>query len=74
MDKTLLIPEFLESADYANLVLRPRRFEKSMNLSLLRAFFDVDFFEALNTKLVPLKERYDFFMSQKIGKKTGLVG
>ena len=69
VDKTLLISEFLESPDYANLVLRPRRFGKSMNLSMLRAFFDVDFYEAITGQLVPRKERYDFFMTQKIGKE-----
>ena len=69
VDKTLLIPDLLESPDYANLVLRPRRFGKSMNLSMLRAFLDVDFFETVNTNLVPRKERYDFFMTQKIGKE-----
>ena len=69
VDKTLLIPEFLESQDYANLVLRPRRFGKSMNLSMLRAFLDVDFYEGLNTALVPLQQRYAFFMTQKIGKE-----
>ena len=69
VDKTLLISDFLGSQHYASLVLRPRRFGKSMNLSMLRAFFDVDFFETVNTKLVPFKERYDFFMTQKIGKE-----
>ena len=69
VDKTLLIADFIESRHYANLVLRPRRFGKSMNLSMMRAFLDVDFFYTSNTKLVPHKERFDFFMTQKIGKE-----
>ena len=39
VDKTLLVAEFLEDNASIVLVLRPRRFGKSVNLSMLRDFF-----------------------------------
>lgn len=36
VDKTLLINEFISASDIVSLILRPRRFGKSMNLEMLR--------------------------------------
>ncbi len=36
VDKTLLIHEFIGSPDIVSLILRPRRFGKSMNLNMLK--------------------------------------
>ena len=40
IDKTLLIKEFLDNANKVTLVTRPRRFGKSIALSMLRYFFE----------------------------------
>lgn len=40
VDKTLLIKELLDLAGEVNLFTRPRRFGKSLNLSMLQAFFE----------------------------------
>jgi Predicted AAA-ATPase len=40
VDKTLLVEEFLHGPKMA-LVLRPRRFGKSINLSMLSEFFSI---------------------------------
>lgn len=40
VDKTLLISELLEKKGEVNLFTRPRRFGKSLNLSMLRYFFE----------------------------------
>ncbi|KAJ3215117.1 hypothetical protein HK099_006512 [Clydaea vesicula] len=40
VDKTLLIHEFIKSSSLVSLILRPRRFGKSLNLSMLRYFFE----------------------------------
>ena len=40
VDKTLLIKEFIESNSYVLLMPRPRRFGKTLNLSMLEHFFD----------------------------------
>jgi hypothetical protein len=41
IDKSLLIKEFLESGAKIILTPRPRRFGKTLNLSMLRYFFDI---------------------------------
>lgn len=41
IDKTLLIKEFLEQRDTASLITRPRRFGKTLNMTMLREFFDI---------------------------------
>ncbi|MBS0628468.1 MAG: AAA family ATPase [Verrucomicrobia bacterium] len=41
IDKTLLIKEFWESANEVTLVTRPRRFGKSITLSMLKYFFEI---------------------------------
>ena len=41
VDKTLFIKELLENKGKATLITRPRRFGKTMNMSMLRSFFDV---------------------------------
>lgn len=39
VDKTLMIKDVIESADSALLIVRPRRFGKTLNLSMLQYFF-----------------------------------
>ena len=40
VDKTMLIEKLLDKWGEANLFTRPRRFGKSLNMSMLRYFFD----------------------------------
>ncbi|MFP3153856.1 ATP-binding protein [Lachnospiraceae bacterium ZAX-1] len=40
VDKTLLIKELIEKGDEVNLFTRPRRFGKTLNLSMLKYFFE----------------------------------
>jgi len=42
VDKTLFIKEILENRGEVTLITRPRRFGKTMNMSMLRCFFDVN--------------------------------
>ncbi|CAG8661220.1 10533_t:CDS:2, partial [Dentiscutata heterogama] len=39
VDKSMLIKEFIKSSDFISLILRPRHFGKSTNLSILNHFF-----------------------------------
>lgn len=54
VDKTLFIQELVEKGDKVSLIPRPRRFGKTLNLSMLRYFFEksddsrAHLFEALN--------------------------
>ena len=41
IDKTLFVKELLENKGEVTLVTRPRRFGKTMNMSMLSAFFDI---------------------------------
>ena len=42
IDKTLFIKELLENKGKVTLITRPRRFGKTLNMSMLRHFFDVN--------------------------------
>ena len=41
VDKTLIIKEFLERKSIVTLITRPRRFGKTLNMSMLSYFFDI---------------------------------
>ena len=66
VDKTLMIKDLLSSCSKMNLFTRPRRFGKSLNLSMLFQFFDIDsdksVFEGLN--ILSQKE----LVSENMGK------
>ena len=40
VDKTLMIQEFLSYANEVTLITRPRRFGKTLNMTMIRDFFD----------------------------------
>lgn len=56
VDKTALITDLLRSWGKVNLFTRPRRFGKSLNMSMLKAFFDVRCDKALFDGLEISKE------------------
>ncbi len=41
VDKTILIKEFYDNGDYVVILPRPRRFGKTLNLSMIEHFFDI---------------------------------
>ena len=41
VDKTMLIHDIIKSHSMVNLITRPRRFGKTLNLSMLKYFLDV---------------------------------
>ena len=43
IDKTAFIKEWWESEDSVTLITRPRRFGKTLNISMLETFFSVDY-------------------------------
>ena len=45
VDKTYFIKEWWESGDDVTLITRPRRFGKTLNMSMLEQFFSVDYAE-----------------------------
>ena len=46
VDKTLFIKELLDMKGKVNLFTRPRRFGKTLNLSMLKCFFDMNIYHA----------------------------
>ena len=66
VDKTRLISEYLEAEDKVTLLTRPRRFGKTLNMSMLAEFFDItkessDIFEGrgiMGTKWVSEMNQY----------------
>ena len=43
IDKTLFIKEWWENLDKVTLITRPRRFGKTLNMSMVEQFFSVDY-------------------------------
>ncbi len=43
IDKTLFIKEWWENADKVTLITRPRRFGKTLNISMTEQFFSLDY-------------------------------
>jgi Predicted AAA-ATPase len=41
VDKSMMIKDFLEYRDVVALVTRPRRFGKTLNMTMLKEFFDI---------------------------------
>ncbi len=41
VDKTLMIRDFIEAKDKVTLIARPRRFGKTLNMTMVREFFDI---------------------------------
>jgi len=41
VDKTLMIEDFLDYSNFVTLITRPRRFGKTLNMTMLRDFFDI---------------------------------
>ena len=41
VDKTLMIQDFISQGDFVTLITRPRRFGKTLNMTMLRDFFDI---------------------------------
>ena len=53
IDKSLMIKDFIEYGNLVSLITRPRRFGKTLNMTMLREFFDInrdskDIFAGLN--------------------------
>lgn len=42
VDKTLMIKDFIEMQDEVALIARPRRFGKTLNMTMLKEFFDIE--------------------------------
>ncbi len=68
LDKTSLIAEFIECNSKVSLVVRPRRFGKTINLTMLRDFFSIpihpdneDYLRKLFKDTKIMKERPDLF-------------
>ena len=45
IDKTMFIKEWWEAEDEVTLITRPRRFGKTLTMSMLEKFFSVDYAE-----------------------------
>ena len=43
IDKTLFIKEWWESRDDVTLITRPRRFGKTLNMSMVEQFFSIEY-------------------------------
>ena len=66
IDKTLLIADFIDCVAIVSLVVRPRRFGKTINLTMLRDFFAIP--------IHPDNEdyRYELFKDTKITERQSL--
>ena len=56
-DKTLFIKELLQNWGKVNLFTRPRRFGKSLNMSMVKCFFEIGSDPALFDGLMIMQEK-----------------
>ncbi|CAG8531693.1 9853_t:CDS:2, partial [Diversispora eburnea] len=57
VEKSMLVKEFIENSDFVSLILRPRRFGKSTNLSMLNYFFKISWSQEENNSCRQLFEK-----------------
>ncbi|CAG8800425.1 3386_t:CDS:2, partial [Dentiscutata erythropus] len=69
VDKSMLIKEFIESSDFVSLILRPRRFGKSTNLSMLNRFFKIPYTQEENVNCSQLFEKLKISTEKEIMQK-----
>ena len=69
IDKTKLIEQLVETGGEVTLFTRPRRFGKTLNMSMLRSFFEIDADESLfdGLYITKNKELCEEMKSLKIG-------
>lgn len=77
VDKTLMIKEFLNRVTDVTLITRPRRFGKTINMSMMAEFFDITkdsketVVSTIRTQIQNQWDKYDFvFENLKGFKKT----
>lgn len=77
VDKTLMIKEFLDRGTDVTLITRPRRFGKTINMSMMAEFFDITKYSketvvpTIRTQIQNQWDKYDFvFENFKGFKKT----
>ena len=56
VDKTLFIKELLENKASVNLFTRPRRFGKTLNISMLKYFFEKMDKDKVNISVLPVEK------------------
>ena len=66
VDKTLFIKEWWENDDEVTLITRPRRFGKTLNISMVEQFFSVDY-----AGRGDLFERMNIWKEEKYREKIG---
>ncbi|RHZ64753.1 hypothetical protein Glove_320g155 [Diversispora epigaea] len=69
VDKSMLIKEFVESSDFVSLILRPRRFGKTTNLSMLKHFFKISHSQEENDISKKLFEKLKISAEKEIMQK-----
>lgn len=69
IDKTKLIEQLVETGGEVTLFTRPRRFGKTLNMSMLRSFFEIDADESLFDGLYITKNKE--LCEEYMGKISG---
>ncbi|RHZ87534.1 hypothetical protein Glove_33g98 [Diversispora epigaea] len=69
VDKSMLVKEFIESSDFVSLILRPRRFGKSTNLSMINRFFKIPYSQEENDISRKLFEKLKISTEKEIMQK-----
>ncbi|RHZ56085.1 hypothetical protein Glove_406g57 [Diversispora epigaea] len=69
VDKSMLVKEFIESLDFVSLILRPRRFGKTTNLTMLNRFFKISYSQEENDISRKLFEKLKISAEKEIMQK-----
>jgi hypothetical protein len=73
VDKSLLIKEFIENGAAIILTPRPRRFGKTLNMSMIKCFFDINMKEKQNRLNGEVEYSRSLFNGLKIEKESDIM-
>ncbi|OYZ37861.1 MAG: hypothetical protein B7Y25_03055 [Alphaproteobacteria bacterium 16-39-46] len=73
VDKTSLIETFISSGNKVNLITRPRRWGKTLNMSMLQYFFSIPVKEDGEINEEERSKRRDLFSQMKIGASPEIL-
>ncbi len=73
VDKSLIIKEFIDNGAAVILTPRPRRFGKTLNMSMIKCFFDINMKEKKNKLTGEVEYSRKFFDGLKIEKEADIM-
>ena len=73
VDKTLLIKEFLDRKPLVSLFTRPRRFGKTLNMDMLRVFFEISEEDEVGREVIDENSIRSFYIENMLNSEETIL-